>query len=183
METRTQFPILKWAQRKDRLYITINVVHSKPPTIDFIEGKILKYCGEDGTKKYAFEIEFNNEVIKEESKYSLDSRHIFLNIKKKTSGPYWPRLLKDTVKYQWIQIDWAYYADEDEEEEAKEPNMEGQDFGGMGGGEMEDDEDDKEEIKESNPDCKCEHDHDDKTEEKVEEKKEGLADLDKEEQK
>ena len=38
MTSKTQFPILKWAQRKDKLFITINVVHSKKPTIE-IDGK------------------------------------------------------------------------------------------------------------------------------------------------
>ena len=52
--TGSQFPILKWAQRKDRLYLTIMVVHTKKPTIDIIDGKTLKYSGTDGQKKLCF---------------------------------------------------------------------------------------------------------------------------------
>ncbi len=29
LELKTQFPLIKWAQKKDRLCITISVVHSK----------------------------------------------------------------------------------------------------------------------------------------------------------
>ena len=122
--SQKQFPTLKWAQRKDKLYITINVVHSKKPTIE-IKGKKMKYEGTDGTKNYSFEIELFDEIDTENSKYTLDTRNIFLNLKKKKSGDYWPRLTFDKVKFHWIEIDWNYFVDEDEEEEAKEPNFEG----------------------------------------------------------
>jgi len=206
MSSNTQFPILKWAQRKDKLFITIMVVHTKKPSVDILEGKTLKYSGTDGTKNYSFEIEFFDEVLKDESKYTLDTRNIFLNIKKKTSGPYWPRLTKDTKKLHWVEVDWAYFADEDEEEEAAQPNFDGQDFGDMGG-EMDDDEDDvaqpdgekKDEKKEEDKkeDDKKEDEkkeevkkEDEKKEEvkkeddkKDENKKADLSDLDKEETK
>ena len=122
--SQKQFPTLKWAQRKDKLYITINVVHSKKPTIE-IKGKKMKYEGTDGTKNYSFEIELYDEIDTENSKYTLDTRNIFLNLKKKKSGDYWPRLTFDKVKFHWIEIDWNYFVDEDEEEEAKEPTFEG----------------------------------------------------------
>ena len=122
--SQKQFPTLKWAQRKDKLYITINVVHSKKPTIE-IKGKKMKYEGTDGTKNYSFEIELFDEIDTENSKYTLDTRNIFLNLKKNKSGDYWPRLTFDKVKFHWIEIDWNYFVDEDEEEEAKEPNFEG----------------------------------------------------------
>ena len=122
--SQKQFPTLKWAQRKDKLYITINVVHSKKPIIE-TKGKKMKYEGTDGTKNYSFEIELYDEIDTENSKYTLDTRNIFFNLKKKKSGDYWPRLTFDKVKFHWIEIDWNYFVDEDEEEEAKEPNFEG----------------------------------------------------------
>ena len=94
MSSNTQFPILRWAQRKDKLFITISVVHTKKPLVE-INGKKMKYSGTDGKINYAFEIELFDEIDKEGSKYTLDSRNIFLNLKKKTEGPYWPRLTSD----------------------------------------------------------------------------------------
>ena len=67
-----QFPTLKWAQRKDKLYLTINVIHSKTPTIE-IKGKKMKYEGTDGTKNYSFDIELYDEIDTENSKYTLDT--------------------------------------------------------------------------------------------------------------
>ena len=118
-------PKIKWAQRKEKLFITVDVVGVKNPQIDIVDGKTLKFHGTDETHKYAFEIELFDEVIKEESKFSLDARNIFLNIHKASKGPYWPRLTKDTHKLNWVGIDWTYYIDEDEEDEEsnKGPNM------------------------------------------------------------
>ena len=190
MASKTQFPILKWAQRKDKLFITINVVHSKKPTIE-IEGKKMKYQGTDGNINYAFDIELYDEIDKENSKYTLDARNIFLKLKKKKEGPYWPRLTTDKVKYHWIEIDWVYFTEEDEEEEAKEPNFEGQDFGDMGGEMDEDDKPDEpnEEKKEegkkdeaTSTDPKKEEKPEEKKDEKKEEKKADISDLDKDEE-
>ena len=189
MASQTQFPILKWAQRKDKLFITINVVHSKKPTIE-IEGKKMKYQGTDGNINYAFDIELYDEIDKDNSKYTLDARNIFLKLKKKTEGPYWPRLTSDKVKYHWIEIDWTYFTEEDEEEEAKEPNFEGQDFGDMGGEMDEDDKPDepneekKEEGKkdEATNTEKKEEKPEEKKDEKKEEKKADISDLDKDEE-
>ena len=170
---KTQFPIIKWAQRKDKLFITICVVHSKKPVVDLTDGKKIKYLGTDGTTNYAFEIELYDEIIKEESKYTLDSRNIFLNLKKKTSGPYWPRLIKDEKKYHWIEVDWMYFSEEDEEDEATQPVKPGQDFDDMPDmGEM--DEDDEPDKKESDKKDEGTQKNDDKKEDdkKEEEKKE-----------
>ena len=168
-QAKTQFPILKWAQRKDKLFITICVVHSKKPIVDLTDGKRIKYQGTDGSVNYAFDIELYDEIVKDQSKYTLDSRNIFLNLAKKTSGPYWPRLLKDEKKYHWIEVDWMYFAEEDEEDEATQPMKPGQDFDDMPDmGEM--DEDDEPNPPEDNNEEKKEEDK--KEEPKEEEKKE-----------
>jgi len=116
-------PIIKWAQRKKKVFVTIDAVEVKNPMIDIVDGKVLKFEGSDNKHKYAFEVELYDEVVKEESKYTLDSRNIFLNIEKKTSGPFWPRLTKENKKVNWIQVDWTHYADEDEEEESDSPKF------------------------------------------------------------
>lgn len=71
---------------------------------------------------YSFELNLLNEVVKEESKFSLETRNIFLNIKKKETGPYWARLTKETGKLNYLQVDWGHYIDEDDEDdEGKDP--------------------------------------------------------------
>ena len=177
--SKKQFPTLKWAQRKDKLYLTINVVHSKKPTIE-IKGKKMKYEGTDGTKNYSFDIELYDEIDTENSKYTLDTRNIFLNLKKKKEGAYWPRLTSEKVKYHWIEIDWNYFVDdEDEEEEAKEPNFEGKNLSEINAEKNEDNVDNNE--KEKKVEKKDQGTNTDFVEEKILEKAD-ISDLDKEEE-
>src|SRR4051812_44773549 len=105
-KVKTKNPTVKWAQRKDKLFITIDVVEIKNPVIDIVDGKTLKFSGSDKDTNYAFELELFEEVDKENSKYTLDSRNIFLNIQKKSKGPYWPRLTKDSHKLSYLGPDW-----------------------------------------------------------------------------
>ena len=192
-ESKTQFPILKWAQRKDKLFITISVVHSKKPIVDLTDGKRIKYQGTDGNINYEFDIELYDEINKEESKYTLESRNIFLNLKKKTSGPYWPRLIKDEKKYHWIEVDWMYYAEEDEEDEATNPNKPGQGFDDMpdmGDDEMDEDdepnpvnEDDKKEEEQKKEEENKEEPKKDEPKKEEEKKEETKEESKKEEEK
>ncbi len=48
-------------------------------------------------------------------------------VKKDQSKPFWPRLVKSSVKNQYIQIDWSKWVDEDEEEEEKDKGLSGYD--------------------------------------------------------
>lgn len=176
MEVKEKKPNIKWAQRKDRLFVTIEVIHSKQPVIDIIDGKRIKYSGSDATMNYSVDIELYDEVVKEESKFLLDSRFVLLNLKKKTSGPFWPRLIKEAIKEKWISVDWKYFVDEDEEDEKSvpQPNFEGQDFGDM---DIPDDEDNIPQAEDKDKDVEM------KDIEKTEGKQPDLSDLDKEEKK
>lgn len=118
MEQAATNPNIKWAQRKDRLFITVDVVNVKNPVVDILDNKILKFQGTADGHNYAFSIELFDEVDKAESKYSFDGRNVFLNLTKKSKGPYWPRLTKDSSKLNWLKVDWNLYVDEDEEEES-----------------------------------------------------------------
>jgi hypothetical protein len=78
---------------------------------------------------YSFELNLYGEVVKDECKFSLETRNIFLNIKKKEKAAYWPRLTKENGKLNFVAVDWGHYIEEDDEdEEGKEPsrgNMQG----------------------------------------------------------
>lgn len=132
-------PSLKWAERKDKLYITIELNDVKDPVIELTEDNRLKFTGVSGGKTYSFDYELYADVNKEESKWTLDARNIFLNIKKKEKGPYWNYLTKDKKKNNKIHLDWNFYVEEDEEDENMNMGggfpgmMGGNDFMNMGG--------------------------------------------------
>jgi prostaglandin-E synthase len=117
MEKGLTAPNIKFAQRKDRIYITIDIVDVSCPIIDIIDNTTLTFSGTKTDKAYFLNIEFFDEVVKMESKFTLNTRNIFLNIKKKQSGPFWPRIFKENTKHSWLTIDWQYYIDEDDDED------------------------------------------------------------------
>lgn len=56
----------------------------------------------------------------EKSKWNAKGRNTIFNIAKKESGPYWPRLLKDTKKDHMVKQDWDKWVDEDEADKKPE---------------------------------------------------------------
>lgn len=132
MENKSLEPTIKWAERKDKLYVTIELTDVKDPKIDITDDNVLKFNGTSDGKAYSLELPLFGEVNKEESKWTLDTRNIFLNIHKKTKGAHWNFINKDKKKYNHIKVDWQLYIDEDEEDEQANANMGG--FPGMMGG-------------------------------------------------
>lgn len=64
-----KFPYLSWGQKSDNVYITINVIHTKEPSIIFSDKK-LKYSGSDGYFYYEFEIELYEKYFQNNVKLS-----------------------------------------------------------------------------------------------------------------
>jgi cytosolic prostaglandin-E synthase len=120
-------PNIKWAERKDKLFVTIQLDEVKDTKIDILDENVLYFSGVSAGKSYELKLELFDAVDKSESKWTLDTRNIFLNIKKKTKGPYWNYINKDKKKYTYIHFDWALFIEEDEEDQGKDDN-----FGGMG---------------------------------------------------
>lgn len=82
-------------------------------------------------------------MVMQETKWSKTGFSIRFNIvKKEAKSQYWPRLIKDTKKNQFIFVDFDKYVDEDEEEEEGKKGLGDWDpsmmqgmpgMGGMGG--------------------------------------------------
>ncbi|XP_069111175.1 prostaglandin E synthase 3-like isoform X2 [Argopecten irradians] len=131
-------PAVVWAQRKDKIYLTINLEDSKETTINISENEF-HFKGKGGPEKKAYEVklEFFNEVIPSDSKYQVLPRNVPCVIKKKEEGVFWPRLVKEKQKVHWIKTDFARWKDEDDsdfdEEEPMDLNEMMQNMGGMGG--------------------------------------------------
>jgi len=151
-------PPVIWAQRADKLYVTLNIEDSKNIDVKF-ENSALHFKGCDGQKvEYDFTLEFFKEIDPEKSRYCILPRHIPMVIFKKEGGPYWPRLLKDANKMHWLKTDFDKWRDEDDSDvdEAKDASFEdmmskmGGDYNGLGGNDdadiANDDDSDDEEL-------------------------------------
>jgi len=132
-------PEVQWAQRKDKLFLTLMVKDCKSPSIELTASK-LTFKGKDGSKEYQVDLEFNKDVDPEKSQQRITGRNIYFELMKtEESSSWWPRLLKDSSKRHWLKTDFNKWKDEDDtEDEAEEPNnfdMESmmQSMGGLGG--------------------------------------------------
>jgi len=131
---------IKYAQRKDSLYLTIALPDVKDEKIVLTDTE-LKFDGTaNGDKPYTVSIEFFKAVDAEGSTYKVLPRSVQMHIlkKDKEEEEFWPRLLKDkALEKNQVKIDWDRYVDEDEEEEQGGFDMSNLAGGmGMGGGGM-----------------------------------------------
>lgn len=143
-------PQVQWAQRSDKVYLTIDLQEAKQPnirldnddaggTVSFSSAAQSHATGLED-HDYAIDLELYGKIDKEASKIAVNARSILLVIAKQDQG-FWPRLLRQSGKApNNIKVDWNKWVDEDEEEEKEEfdisnmQNMSNFDLGGAGGG-------------------------------------------------
>ena len=107
--------MIKWAQRKDNVYIEVQLRDTTDEVIN-LSANTIKFKGTSDSKVYEFELEFFEEIDTESSKWNKTGFHLlFVLAKKDPSKPFWTRLTKNKEKNQYIQIDWTKWVDEDEE--------------------------------------------------------------------
>ncbi|KAI1804505.1 HSP20-like chaperone [Daldinia bambusicola] len=135
-------PEVLWAQRssnaepeKNFIYLTISVPDVPKENLKLdLQPTGLTFTGHSETLKrtYHLELTFYAEIDPAESKVHHTARNVELKLRKKElNDAYWPRLLKDTKKVQFLKTDFDKWVDEDEQNEAPEDDF--SQFGGMGG--------------------------------------------------
>mmetsp|Transcript_42986 Transcript_42986/g.96710 ORF Transcript_42986/g.96710 Transcript_42986/m.96710 type:complete len:171 (-) Transcript_42986:33-545(-) len=122
-------PSVIWAQRKDSIFLTVDIKDAKDLHVDLKEAG-LKFAatGADNGFKYGFDLEFFAEINCESSKWKNKRCPEFYLRKKAVAS--WPRLQKQG-KLVWVKVDWKRWADSDEEDEKggfDVDDMEGLDF-------------------------------------------------------
>ena len=169
-------PPVLWAQRKDKLFITIDVQDCVHPKLklekleDESQATLLKFSGVvgDGSSVEVL-LELHDDVNSPQAKVSVTGRHVLVVVPKKTEG-FWPRLTKHKQP-RFVSVDWSKWVDEDEENEAPEFDMNS--LGQLGGLEQfdSDDDEDEEEGEPSGVDAKVETEEVQETETDVKEVK------------
>ena len=128
-------PTIAWAQRSDNILITVAVQDAADVKLS-VQDNVFELSCTGGEKKYFCKFPLFADVVPEESTTVTRPRQIEIKLKKKDeNAEYWPRLQKEKVKSQHIQIDWNRWKDEDEEAAADDGDfgMGGGALGGMGG--------------------------------------------------
>jgi len=113
MTNQTLAPSVSWAQRKDKVFVNIQLEEILDEDIS-VDTTKLSFRGTSRGQKYAVDLEFFDQIVPEKSLQVKHGREFRFELKKKEEGPFWTRLLKDTVKRQNIKVDFSRWKDEDE---------------------------------------------------------------------
>jgi len=109
-------PQVRWAQRKDKLILKVEVEAPKNTLVDIVDEKILTInSANHKNEEYSIRLDLTNAVTKKGIQVLDRQRYIEIDIKKKEVGPYWNRLI--VTKSSFIKVDWESWKQEEEEEE------------------------------------------------------------------
>ncbi|KAL6504199.1 hypothetical protein OROGR_026122 [Orobanche gracilis] len=115
----SRHPIVKWAQRSDKLFITVELPDAENVKLNLDpEGKFF-FSATGGVDNIPYEIDIHlfDKIDVNESKASFTSRNICYLVKKAESK-WWSRLLKQEGKPPvFLKVDWDKWVDEDEQDE------------------------------------------------------------------
>ncbi|KAI3465414.1 hypothetical protein Pfo_022077 [Paulownia fortunei] len=155
----SRHPLVKWAQRSDKLFITVELPDAKNVKVTLDpEGKFF-FSATTGADNVPYQLDFDlhDKVDVDDSKASFTSRNICYLVKK-AEHKWWNRLLKQEGKPPvFLKVDWDKWVDEDEQDEKLGADMDYGDFDfsklNMGGaGDFDAEADDKYEDDESDTD-------------------------------
>lgn len=108
----SKHPNIKWAQRKDRVFVEVQIRDAKNEKVE-LHPTSLNIAGDSDGVNYSASLELFGEVISEQSKWSKTGQGISILLQKKDkTAEYWPRLVKQAAKNQYIACDWARWIDE-----------------------------------------------------------------------
>ncbi|XP_009115602.1 co-chaperone protein p23-1 [Brassica rapa] len=117
----SRHPTVKWAQRSDWVYITVELPDAEDVKLKLEpEGKLF-FSATSGASKTLYEVDLDllDSVDVNESKVNVSSRSVFYLVKKAESK-WWNRLTKQEGKHPlYLKVDWDKWVDEDEDDEDK----------------------------------------------------------------
>ncbi|KAG0471324.1 hypothetical protein HPP92_015870 [Vanilla planifolia] len=125
----SRHPTTKWAQRSDKVFITIELPDAKNVKLTLQPEGRFYFSASSGSDNTPYEIDFElyDKVNVEESKAAIGLRNVCYLVKK-AEKKWWSRLLKQGGKPVFLKVDWDKWIDEDDEKESQ--------FGDPGYGDM-----------------------------------------------
>uniref|UniRef100_M4BVQ9 CS domain-containing protein n=1 Tax=Hyaloperonospora arabidopsidis (strain Emoy2) TaxID=559515 RepID=M4BVQ9_HYAAE len=118
-ESKPLWAPVKWAQRKEALYVTVDLPDVKDEKVT-LSNTNLTFKGTSNGQEYEVTLDFLKEVDAEskESIWAKTDRNLhFYIVKKNQDEEFWPRLLTDKhLEKTNVKVDWSKFVDEDEDE-------------------------------------------------------------------
>lgn len=116
-------PEFLWAQRKDLIFLTINVpnVKKNEATVTLDDEGHVYFKGPGGNvgheEDYLLDIILFKPIKADKSQWKITARSVVFKVVKADSGPYWDRLLKAEGRNIHCKVDWDNWKDEDEDDD------------------------------------------------------------------
>lgn len=111
-------PEVLWAQRSDKVYLTITLPNAKDISVNCEPHGLFKFSavGVDG-EPLDFSLELYGKILPQGCRTQIGLRNILCTIQKEEKD-WWKRLLKSDEKpAPYLKVDWNKWCDEDEESE------------------------------------------------------------------
>src|SRR5688572_16938628 len=103
------FPPVKWAQRSDSLFVTVDIPDvDKTTAVITLAEKSLHFKGKSNGKDYEIKLDFLHEIDDKstETKWQVKPRHVSFFLKKK-KDEWWSRLLESlAIQKSKVKIDF-----------------------------------------------------------------------------
>ncbi|KAL1550250.1 hypothetical protein AAHA92_18241 [Salvia divinorum] len=135
-------PEVKWAEREDKIYLTVLLADAKDPKVNVDPDGTFTFSAAAGTDSnlYELKLELLDKINSEECKINIGVRSIVC-VLEKTEKKWWTKLLRGNEKTpHYVKVDWDKWVDEDDDAGApSDLDLGGMDFskfgdmGGMGG--------------------------------------------------
>ncbi|KAK2982109.1 hypothetical protein RJ640_023391 [Escallonia rubra] len=116
MQLCSRHPEVLWAQRSDKIFLTIALPDAKDVSVKCQPQGLLSFSamGKQG-EYFDFSLELYGKIVPERCKTNIGLRNTICSIQKEERG-WWTRLLKPEEKpAPYLKVDWNKWCDEDEE--------------------------------------------------------------------
>ncbi|KAL7618439.1 co-chaperone protein p23-2 isoform X1 [Lactuca sativa] len=109
-------PEVLWAQRADKVYLTIALTNAKDIAVKCEPHGLFNFSAIGANdENYEVSLELYGNILPEGCKTQMGLRNILCTVQKEEKG-WWKRLLKSDQKpAPYIKVDWNRWCDEDEE--------------------------------------------------------------------
>uniref|UniRef100_A0A5B7AFB5 Co-chaperone protein p23 n=1 Tax=Davidia involucrata TaxID=16924 RepID=A0A5B7AFB5_DAVIN len=132
----SRHPEVKWAQRVDKVYITVLLPDAKNAKVNLEPVGVFTFSASAGAEDHLYELKLDlyDKVDVEESKINIGLRTVFC-VLEKAEKKWWKKLLRgDDKAPHYVKVDWDKWADEDDDTGPADVDMGGMEgLGGMGG--------------------------------------------------
>jgi len=117
-------PIIRWAQSKERLFLTLELIDVQYPAVELTSTRLVFQGfghGARGEQQYHVDINFYKPVDITRSSHKVLDRYVEFSIAKSLGEQeFWPRLMLDEQKPAWLKINFDRWQSDDATDSERE---------------------------------------------------------------